>query len=206
MWRRRTVVLLVPLLALTVSSQVGAASLRPARAIFPFRTSSYTTSIAAARAFDVLVGFARTDRYLESGDVVGVVASAPTFESYIHLKRSGGAWYVISVTTPVIDTTSPTVDSVVNSHLIVRAFALAKTQYLAILQVNDSKLTPGTALTKSAHHYTGPTTSIGANADVGVYSGKINFTPRDNQWGYVLVLATNARGDALAAESIRIAN
>lgn len=196
----------VLLLALALASPAGAASLRPAKAIFPFRTSSYTTSVAAAKAFGVLVGFERTDHYLASGDVVGVVASAPTYESYIHLAKSGGAWYVTSVTTPVIDTTSPTANSVVSSHLIVRAFALAKTQYIAILQVNDSKLTPGTALSKSIHHYTGPTTSIGANADVGVYSGKINFTPRDNQWGYLLVLATNSDGDALAAQSIRIDN
>jgi hypothetical protein len=180
--------------------------MRPTKAIFPFRTSSYTTSLAAARAFGVLVGFERTDRYLASGDVVGVVASAPTFESYIHLAKSGDAWYVISVTTPVIDTTSPRINSVVSSHLVVRAFALAKNQYIAILQVNDSKLTPGTALIKSIHHYTGPTTSVGANAEVGVYSGKIDFTPRNNQWGYLLVLATNSVGDALAAESIRIDN
>jgi hypothetical protein len=206
MWRRLTVFFLVAPLTLAVSSQVGATSLRPTGAIFPFRASSYTTSMAAAKAFGVLVGFARKDRYLQSGDVVGVVVNAPTFESYIHLKKSGGTWYVVSVTTPVIDTTSPTANSVVSSHLIVRAFALAKTQYIAILQVNDSKLTPGTALNKSDHHYTGPTTSIGANADVGVYSGKINFTPRKNQWGYVLVLATSSHGDALAAQSIRIDN
>ena len=206
MWRRFTMFLLVLPLAMALSSQAGAASLRPTNAIFPFRTSSYTTSLAVARAFGVLVGFERKDRYLVSGDAVGVVANAPTFESYIHLEKSGGAWYVISVTSPVIDTTSPTVNSVVSSHLVVRAFALTKTQYIAILQVNDSKLTPGTALHKSIHRYTGPTTSIGANVDVGVYSGKINFTPRSNQWGYLLVLATNSDGDALAAESIRIDN
>src|ERR1700689_4514701 len=111
MWRRLTAILLVAPLSMAVSSQVAAASVRPEEAIFPFRTSSYTTSMAAARAFGVLVGFERRDRYLASGDVVGVVASAPTFESYIHLEKRNGAWYVISVTTPVINTISPIANS-----------------------------------------------------------------------------------------------
>lgn len=191
---------------MTVSNQVAAASSRPAEAIFPFRTSSYTSPMAAARAFGVLVGFERKDRYLASGDVVGVVASAPTFESYIHVEKSDGAWYVVSVTTPVINTIAPTANSQVGSHIVVKALGLSTAQYLAIMQVNDSKLTPGTALTKGAHHYRGPTTAIGANAIVGVYSGKIAFTPRSDQWGYVLVLATTADGVVEAAQSIRISN
>jgi hypothetical protein len=199
-------ILLVAPLSLAVSSQWAAATVRPGEAIFPFRTSSYTSSIAAARAFGVLVGFERKDRYLASGDVVGVVASAPTFESYIHLVKSNGAWYVVSVTTPVINTVSPLANSQVGSRIVVKALGLSTAQYLAIMQVNDSKLTPGTALSRGVHHYSGPTTAIGANANVGVYSGTIAFTPRSNQWGYVLVLATTADGVVEAAQSIRISN
>ena len=162
--------------------------------------------MAAARAFGVLVGFERKDRYFASGDVVGVVASARTFGSYIHLRKSDGAWYVVSVTSPVINTISPGANSQVGSRIVVKALALSSAQYLAIMQVNDSKLTPGTALTKGAHHYSGPATSIGANAKGGVYSGKIAFSPRRHQWGYLLVLATNTGGVVEAAQSIRISN
>jgi hypothetical protein len=154
----------------------------------------------------VLIGFERKDRYVKSGDVISVSTTSSKLESYFHLEMAGGYWYVTSVTTPNIDVTAPTVNSRVGTLIKVRALALSSAHYLATMQVNDSKLTPGGYLKKSAVHYEGRATSIGPNIQVGIYTGKIAFTPRPDQWGYVLVLATDPIGDALAAETIRISN
>jgi hypothetical protein len=194
-------------LVLGASSGVGAATVaRPSNAIFPFGSSTYPTSRAAARAFGVLIGFSRKDPYLVSGDVITVVANGPIYESAMHLESRGGDWYVSSVTTPSIDVTAPAADADVGSTIDVRVLALDALQYLATVQVNDSKFTPGALLKKSATRYDGPTTAVGPDGEVGIYSGAIAFTPRRDQWGYVLVLTVTPGGGVWAARTVRIAD
>jgi hypothetical protein len=202
--------LLVSCLALLVfcatSDAAGASATRPGNAIFPFGPSTYPTSMAAARAFGVLIGFSRRDPYVASGDVVTVVANAPFYESAMHLEDSGGEWYVSSVVTPTIDVTSPAADADVGPTVHVRLLALDALQYLATVQVNDSTFTPGTQLKKSTSHYDGPTTAIGPDSEVGIYAGGIPFARRKDQWGYVLVLTVTPDGAVWAARTVRIAD
>jgi hypothetical protein len=190
----------------TTCGVAGAAAARPTNAIFPFKTSRYTTAMLAAKAFGVLLGFERKDPYVASGNEVGVVGSAPTFESYFHLEKSGGFWYVTSVTSAAIDVTLPKVNGDVGTLINVRALANKTAQYFATMQANDRQLTPGTDLKKSSTSYSGTVTSIGRDGQVGIYAGVIHFTPQKGQWGYVLVVATNPAGVVLAAESVRISN
>jgi hypothetical protein len=199
-------VCLAAVVALSGTQVVGATSTRPNNAIFPFRASEYTTSLAAARAFGLLIGFDRKDPYRVSGRVIGIVAAAPTFESYMHVEESGGVWYVTSVTSPTIDVTAPKANGEVGTTINVRALALGSVSYLATMQTDDSKLTPGTSLKKSATNYVGPVTSVGADEKVGIFAGTITFTPRKDQWGYVLVFSTNDQGVSMAAQSVRISN
>jgi hypothetical protein len=200
--------LLVPCLALLViltpSAVAGASATRPSNAIFPFGSSNYPTAMAAARAFGVLIGFNRRDAYRSSGDVITVIANGPTYESAIHLESSGGEWYVSSVTTKTMDVELPVTNAHEGSTIDVRLLAPDALQYLATVQVNDSMFTPGAQLKKSAMHYDGPTTAVGTDSEVGIYVGAIAFTPREDQWGYVLVLTVTPGGAVWAARTVRI--
>lgn len=183
----------------------------PPNAIYPKGLSRFETPMAAAQAFGRFTGFLPRDPYAQGSetsapgyDVITVTANGPTYQSAIYLERLGGEWYVTKVTSPVIQITSLSV----GTTIAVSALAISALRCYAFeIDANGLTTTLATKMSRRSKGYAGPTTAIGPDNEVGVYSARIPNLVRASQWGFVTVLLKprfDCNSDIWAAASVRV--
>jgi hypothetical protein len=201
--------LVTSLVMLGVTTVSSATTPLPTNRVFPLGVSDYRSAVSVAKAFGLNIGIPPRVPYFESTsgkesgpDWIEVVTNGPTYVSYIHTHETDGHWYVVSMTSPIIRVITPADGSRVGSRIEVRALGLSTVKYFASAMIYGNLEYSGAFLKKSKSSYTGRTTSIGPDNEVGVYYGKFSSDLTGTKNGWFMVAALSPVGDGLLAAVI----